>query len=222
MGLGARGGRGVKVLKAKDGTPVAVAVRDRKRNPMNQGGLTTKERLRRKGLLGTIPPAERRLLTLRQREALQNFLAKGLDPSKKAECAAEAGYAPSNGGQAITNVLAKPFVRERIKEALEKAGVGYDRIAQIIAEGLEAEHPTADLRYDPETGEPYIPKDHTAIERYLRDAIDLHDLRPETKIRKQVDKRTVTIHLTAADDEALEKYRRMRKEAALEATVQDG
>jgi len=211
----------VKIIRAKDGTPVVVGAREyRKSHRFPAVGKSKKEQLRRKGLLGKIPKSEIRLLTMRQRDAMKNYIEAGLDPSKKAACAIAAGYSPTTTGQAIDNVLSKPFIRQRIAEALEKAGVSYDRIAQVIAEGLNAVHPTADLRLDPKTGKSYIPKDHTAIERYLRDAIDLHDLRPETKIHKQVDKRIVTIHLTSADHEALGKYRRMRKEAALEASIQ--
>ena len=211
----------MKIIRAKDGTPVVVGAREyRKSHRFPAVGKSKKEQLRRKGLLGKIPKSEIRLLTMRQRDAMKNYIEAGLDPSKKAACAIAAGYSPTTTGQAIDNVLSKPFIRQRIAEALEKAGVSYDRIAQVIAEGLNAVHPTADLRLDPKTGKSYIPKDHTAIERYLRDAIDLHDLRPETKIHKQVDKRIVTIHLTSADHEALGKYRRMRKEAALEASIQ--
>jgi phage terminase small subunit len=209
----------VRITKAKDGTPVVVGAREwRKSHRFPAVGKSKKEQLQRKGLLGKIPRSEMLLLTLRQRAALRNFVEAGLDPSKKAECARDAGYSPTTTGQAIDNVLSKPFIRQRIAEALEKAGVSYDKIATVIAEGLKAEHPTAALRFT-EDGHFYAPKDYNAIARFLREAIDLHDLRPETKVYKQVDKRTVTIHLTAADDEALEKYRRMRKEAALEASI---
>lgn len=212
----------MRITKAKDGTPVVVGAREwRKSHRFPAAGKSKKEQLRRKGLLGSIPKSEQRLLTLRQRDAMKNYIEAGLDPSKKAECARDAGYSPNgNPGQAIDNVLSKPFIRQRIAEALKNAGVSYDRIAQVIAEGLNALHPTADPRVDVGTGKIYIPKDHTAIERYLRDAIDLHDLRPETRIRKEIDKRIVTIHLTGDDYAALDKYRRMRKEAALEARVE--
>ena len=211
----------MKIIRAKDGTPVVVGRREyRKSHRFPAAGKSKKEQLQRKGLLGKIPKSEIRLLTMRQRDAMKNYIEAGLDPSKKVACAVAAGYSPTTTGQAIDNVLSKPFIRQRIAEALKKAGVGYDRIAQVIAEGLNALHPTAQPRSDPKTGKSYIPKDHTAIERYLRDAIDLHDLRPETKIRKEIDKRTVTIHLTSEDYAALDKYRRMRKEAALEASIQ--
>ena len=210
----------MRITKAKDGTPVVVGARDYRKSHRFGGRKPKKEELRRKGLLGKIPKSEIRLLTMRQRDAMKNYIEAELDPSKKVACAVAAGYSPTTSGQAIDNVLSKPFIRQRIAEALEKAGVSYDKIATVIAEGLNALHPTADIRFDPETGETYIPKDHTAIERYLRDAIDLHDLRPETKIHKQVDKRTMTIHLTGDDYAALDKYRRMRKEAVLEASIQ--
>jgi hypothetical protein len=209
----------VRITRAKDGTPVVVGAREwRKSHRFPAAGKSKKEQLHRKGLLGKIPKSEIRLLTMRQRDAMKNYIEASLDPSKKAECERNAGYAPSANGNAIDNVLAKPFIRQRIAEALEKAGVSYDKIATVIAEGLEAEHPTAGARTRKD-GSTYIPKDNTAVERFLRDAIDLHDLRPETKIRKEINKRTVTIHLTSADHEALNKYRRMRKEAALEAHV---
>lgn len=211
----------MRIARAKDGTPVVVGAREyRKSHRFPAAGKSKKEQLRRKGLLASIPKSEQRLLTLRQRDALKNFVEAGLDPSKKAECAVDAGYSPAgNPGQAIDNVLSKPFIRLRISEALEKAGASYDKIAEVIAEGLNAEHPTAEARTT-KSGLTYVPKDYNAIARFLHEAIDLHDLRPETKIRQQVDKRIVTIHLTSADHEALDKYRRMRKEAALEASIQ--
>ena len=209
----------MKVLIAKDGTPVVVGAREYRKSHRFGGRKPKKEELRRKGLLGKIPKSEMLLLTMRQRAALKNFVEAGLDPSKKAECAIAAGYSPTHQGQPIDNVLSKPFIRQRIAEALERAGVGYDRIASVIAEGLNAPHPTAERLV---VGDKvYIPKDYNAIARFLREAIDLHDLRPETKIRKEIDKRTVTIHLTGDDYAALDKYRRMRKEAALEAEVPD-
>ncbi len=210
----------VKVVKAKDGTPVMMAANDHRKGTY-PGGQTKREELKHKGLLGKIPRSEQRLLTLRQREGLKNFIEAGLDPSKKRECAENAGFAPGpNAGAAIDNVLAKPFIRERIKAALDKAGVDYDRIAGVIAEGLEAEHPTAEPRIDPETGYIMIPKDYNAIARFLKEAIDLHDLRPETKIHKSIDNRTVTIQLTADDGVAFAKFKRMRQEALVETGVQ--
>ena len=210
----------MRITRAKDGTPDVVGAREyRKSHRFPAAGKSKKEQLHRKGLLGKIPKSEIRLLTMRQRDAMKNYIEAGLDPSKKAECERNAGYAPSANGNAIDNVLSKPFIRQRIAEALEKAGVSYDRIASVIAEGLNAEHPTAEAR-TAEDGSAYVPKDYNAIARFLREAIDLHDLRPETKIHKQVDKRIVTIHLTGDDYAALDKYRRMRKEAALEASIQ--
>ena len=137
----------MRITRAKDGTPVVVGAREyRKSHRFPAAGKSKKEQLRRKGLLGSIPKSEQRLLTLRQREAMKNYIEAGLDPSKKAACSIAAGYSPTTSGQPIDNVLSKPFIRQRIAEALEKAGVGYDRIASVIAEGLNAEHPTAEAR----------------------------------------------------------------------------
>lgn len=209
----------MKIVKAEDGTPVVLPVNDHRKGTF--AGPTKRQVLRKKGLLGRIPKAEQRLLTLRQREGLRNFLEAGLDPAKKNECAVAAGYADTpTAGQAIDRVLAKPFIRERIVAALEKAGVDYDRIAAVIAEGLEAPHPTADLRLDPSTGELVPPKDFNAIARFLKEAIDLHDLRPATKVDQNINRRSVTINLTADDGAAFAKFKRMREEARREVALE--
>ena len=81
----------MKVLIAKDGTPVVVGAREYRRpHRFAAVGKSKKEQLRRKGLLASIPKSEQRLLTLRQRDALRNFVEAGLDPSKKAACAVAA------------------------------------------------------------------------------------------------------------------------------------
>lgn len=208
----------MKIVKAEDGTPVVLPVNDHRKGTF--AGPTKRQVLRKKGLLGRIPKAEQRLLTLRQREGLRNFLEAGLDPAKKNECAVAAGYADTpTAGQAIDRVLAKPFIRERITAALEAAGVDYDRIARVIADGLEAEHPTAEPRVD-EAGNITIPKDYNAIARFLKEAIDLHDLRPATKVDQNINRRSVTINLTADDGEAFAKFKRMREEARREVALE--
>ncbi len=209
----------MKIVKAKDGTPVMLPANDHRKGTY-PGRDPKKVELRKKGLLGRIPRAEQRLLTLRQREGLRNFIEAGLDPAKKAECAVAAGYTDTpNAAQAIDRVLAKPFIREKIVEALETAGVGFDRIAQVIAEGLEAEHPTAEPRVDAD-GNVTIPKDYNAIARFLKEAIDLHDLRPATKVDQNINRRSVTINLTADDGAAFAKFKRMREEARHEVALE--
>jgi len=108
----------VRVHIAKDGTPVVVGAREYRKSHRFGGRKSKKEQLRRKGLLASIPKSEQRLLTLRQRDAMKNYIEAGLDPSKKAACAVAAGYSPTTTGQAIDNVLSKPFIRQRIVEAL--------------------------------------------------------------------------------------------------------
>ena len=73
----------MRITKAKDGTPVVVGAREyRKSHRFAAVGKSKKEQLQRKGLLGKIPKSEQRLLTLRQRDALRNFVEAGLDPAK--------------------------------------------------------------------------------------------------------------------------------------------
>ena len=169
-----------------------------------------KARLKKKGLLEKIPPGERRMLSLQQRQALKNFLLTGGDVSKKRECAVAAGYKDGPGAVvAIDRVLNKRFIREAIVNELNTAGVDLAKIAAVIKEGLDAQHPMA------EEGR----KDYHAIEKFLRDAINLHDLNPVATSKLEIEKRVVNIHMTTDDASAWAKFKQMRKGAADEAAV---
>ena len=81
----------MRITRAKDGTPVVVGAREyRKSHRFPAAGKSKKEQLRRKGLLASIPKSEQRLLTLRQRDAMKNYIEAGLNPAKKAACAVAA------------------------------------------------------------------------------------------------------------------------------------
>ena len=211
----------VKVVKAKDGTPVMMAANDHRKGTY-PGGQTKREELKHKGLLGKIPKSEQRLLTLRQREGLKNFIEAGLDPSKKAECADRRRLRawPKRRGQPSTTSWPSRSSGSASRRPSTRPGSTTTGSPASSPRGSRPSIRRPSRGYDPETGDITIPKDYNAIARFLKEAIDLHDLRPATKIDKIIDQRTVTIQLTADDGVAFAKFKRMRQEALVETGVQ--
>jgi hypothetical protein len=136
-------------------------------------------------------------LNQRQRDTLTGIMKAGAVDSVTKRAAAEAaGYAPAYALQAADNVLK----RREIVELLEKHGVTQDKIATIIAEGLEAMHP---LTKDPKP-------DHHARHKFVQEANRIVGNYAPTRIKQETDGRIVHLHLTAEDAVAAEKYRKMR------------
>jgi len=140
-------------------------------------------------------------LSGRQRETLANIMKAGaVDAATKRQAAIEAGYAPAYALQAADTVLQ----RREIVELLEKHGVTQDKIARVIAEGLEAMHPLTE-----------VPKpDHHARHKFVQEANRIHGNYAPTKIKGDFQGRVVHLHLTAEDFKAGEKYEQMREDGA--------
>jgi len=163
------------------------------------GRPTKKQEMKKKGQLGRMRKTELMLLTEKQRNALNAYVEMGCDPSKMKQAAVAGGYSEKGGTQCLSNTLAKPFVQRAIVKALEEKGVTLDKIAEKVAEGLEAKHP-----FKPQQ------KDFHAIHKFVVEAGKMHDVYPATKVRREIDKREVRIHLTTDDAAAFEKFKRMR------------
>jgi len=133
-------------------------------------------------------------LTVMQKQALTNRFELGMGNT---QAASEAGYSLSNARRVLPALLKK----KPIVEALEKKGIKPDKIAQVIAEGLDAMHP---LR-------PALP-DHNARAKFVREANTILDNYPPKKI--QQDQRVIEIHLTGDDMRAIQKYEEMRRDHA--------
>lgn len=143
-------------------------------------------------------------LNLKQRLALQNFYEKVQDPRNenrqittlKRESAIEAGYSKGEATKAMDRLLG----RKTIVEELEKAGVTDAKIAQVIAEGLESEHPLKIGRPDPH-----------AIHKFVQEANKIKDNYPETKIKIDKETKKMVVHFTAGNIEQFKKYQKMRR-----------
>jgi len=80
--------------------------------------------------------------TLSEREAL---LVKGIAQGKKKQVAGiDAGYGgqPRTVSATVSQVLAKPHVREALQQEMERQGITLEKIVRPIKDGLEAEKVT--------------------------------------------------------------------------------
>jgi len=134
-----------------------------------------------------------RKLNPRQKEALANYLEMGCKNKKLA--ATMAGYSPNNAINDMNRILS----RKPIVDALKKRGVTDDKIAEVIAQGLQAKHP-----FKPKK------KDFHAIDKFVKEANRLLNNYPPVKIESQ--EKVVHIHLTMDDFAAYESYKKLRAE----------
>lgn len=136
-------------------------------------------------------------LNERQRKTLSGIMEAGkIDAATKRAAAEAAGYAPSHAIERANNVLR----RRPIVERLEKHGVTDDKLAGLIAKGLDANHPLAD-------GDK---PDWHARHKFVQEANKLKDNYPATKVKQEMEGRVVHLHLTMDDAAAADKFRKMR------------
>jgi hypothetical protein len=126
-------------------------------------------------------------LTKKQRRALTNYMEQGFKGQRKAlEAAGYSGLNPSRD-------MKRLMVRKPIIALLEKKGVTDEKIAKVMAEGLDANHPM----------KPDLPDHHARI-KFVSEANRVLDNYPATKI--QSEERIFNITLTAEDVKALREY----------------
>lgn len=126
-----------------------------------------------------------------QKLALRNKFELGM---ANREAATKAGYADSSASQVIPRLLQ----RKPVQDALIARGITDFKIAEVIAEGLEAMHP---LR-------PKQP-DHHARVKFVSEANKVLDNYPAKKI--EVEEKSINIHLGKDDYIALKKYEELRR-----------
>jgi hypothetical protein len=140
-------------------------------------------------------------LSKRQQDALANVMNAGaVDRKTKRQAGIDAGYAKTYAIQGVEKALE----RKSIIEALERHNVTDDKIAQVIAGGLEAMHPLTKGKQP----------DWHARDKFVKEANRIKDNYPPTRVKGQLDVRSVQVHLTTEDYRASEKYAKMRGENA--------
>ena len=138
-----------------------------------------------------------RQLNQQQRAALKNYKNLGATPEVKKDAAVLAGYS----GQYAVKAMDKLLQSRSIVAALEKAGGTDERIAQVMIEGLESEHPLKPGRKDPH-----------AIHKFVQEANKVKGNYAPTKIQTEGKQQVMVVHLTAGNIEAFDKFKRMREE----------
>jgi hypothetical protein len=126
-------------------------------------------------------------LTKKQRKALTIYMEQGFKGQKKALEAA--GYSGLNPTRDMKRLMA----RKPIIALLEKKGVTDDKLAQVIADGLEANHPM----------KPDLPDHHARI-KFVSEANRIFGNYAPTKI--QSEERIFNINLSEEDVKALLKF----------------
>jgi hypothetical protein len=143
-----------------------------------------------------------RSLTKKQRQALTNYMEQGMTGQRQALEAA--GYSGLNPSRDMKRLL----FRKPIVDALLKRGVTDGKIAQIIAEGLDANHPM----------KPEMPDHHARI-KFVSEANRIRDNYPAIKF--QSEQRIIKVILTKDDIEHLKKYYEMTKDRAQRQCTQE-
>jgi hypothetical protein len=147
----------------------------------------------RRGKKPKAPMAELGIERLKpqQRLALKNKFELGMS---NRQAAVQAGYAETSA----SSILPRLLQRKPIQDALKDKGITDLKIAQVIAEGLEAMHP---LR-------PRQP-DHHARVKFVSEANKVLDNYPAKKI--EVEDKSIVLHLTKDDYVALRKFDDLRR-----------
>jgi len=163
---------GVPILFGRETRPRTFRVRPKKRKRKSDYGI--------------------KKMTKQEKQALQNYFEGGM--TNKGQAAIAAGYEVSNA----SNIIPRLLKRKPIAEALEKRGITKEKIAEIIADGLEAMHPMHPKQ-----------KDQNARYKFVTEANKILDNYPPKKV--QVEERSVVLHLGREDYEAMEHYEELRK-----------
>ena len=148
----------------------------------------------RKAKERTPPMAELGIEKLKpqQKLALKNKFELGMS---NRQAAVQAGYVD---GMSAGHVLPRLLKRKPIQDALKDKGITDFKIAEVIAEGLEAMHPL----------KPKQP-DHHARVKFVSEANKVLDNYPAKKI--EIEEKSINIHLTKEDYIALKKFDELRR-----------
>lgn len=137
-----------------------------------------------------------RALNKQQRQALKNYSNMGAIPEVKKAAAIEARYSEGYALKAMDGLLQS----RAIVKALEKAGGTDERIAEVMVEGLESEHPLKPGRLDPH-----------AIHKFVTEANKVKGNYAPTKIQAEVKSQVMVVHMTAGNVDNFNKFKKMRE-----------
>ena len=188
-------------IEIVDGHPVLVSQRDR-HHRITKYRKPQKATKSIRGKMGKIGHDEQVALTIRQRQALKNWLGGEMT---KTEAAKAAGY---SSPAVINRALEKLSKNEAFIRKMEDKDLTDDFIIDKIKEGCDAQHPLANPGEDGKR-----PKDYHAIDKFVDKYIKIKGLYAPTKIQQETEAKHIHIHMTTDDAKAMQEYKRMREEA---------
>lgn len=133
----------------------------------------------------------------RQKRALEKIIENPLASNRS--IGIDAGYSPTNASMAVGRLKS----RRKIVKALEKKGVNDDRVAEVMAEGLESENP-----FRPGT------KDHNTILGYVKEINRVMDNYPPTRVQSESKQAIMHIHFTSQSLKNHDKFGKLRGQRA--------
>ena len=129
----------------------------------------------------------------------ETLIVQNLMAGDSAKIALEkAGYAESTVKNNSTHIISRPGIQSKLKLALEKAGITVDKIAQVAADGLDANRPVVvdkSLVDYP---------DHGIRHKYLETVVKLSGLEPAQSVSIDADTYEARILAIASRSQAID------------------
>lgn len=147
----------------------------------------------------------------RDAKFIKLWSGSNFDPDAKVSCAEAAGFSPVRARQQGGRIINRLLQNKKMQKELKKAGVDLPRLARKIDQLLEAKHPLAALRKNPETGVMEIPPDNFIQLQAAQLGAKLHDAFAPTRIDMDKTERR-EIHIDADVVHRLERFDRQREQ----------
>lgn len=154
--------------------------------------------------------AEKSSVTSKDAKFIQLWAEKDFDPALKGACAKTAGFSPSAASRSTGKIITSLIQNKKMQRELRKAGVNMKKLAEKIAEQLDAVHPLSNkTRFNPETGKWEGPPDTMARGKAIEIGTRLFDAFAPTRL--DIDKReTKQIVFSAEVIHRLERFNTQR------------
>lgn len=128
----------------------------------------------------------------------QIAVAELMDGKTAKEALTAAGYSVSTCNTGHYNVLSKPRIQNALREALEKAGVTVSKIAQVAADGMDANRPVVCDKSIVDY------PDHGTRHRFMETVIKLSGLEPAQDVSIDAESYESRIMAIAAQSQAID------------------
>lgn len=141
---------------------------------------------------------------------IQLWSDAGFDPAMKSACAKSAGYSAAHASRSTGKIINSLIQNRKMQKELKKAGVDMKRLAEKIAQLIDAPNPLVKPWKDPVTGELIFAPDNFIQLKATELATRLHDAFAPARL--DIDKReTKQIVFSAEVIHRLERFNSQRE-----------